>query len=76
MACEGAANRGLQREARQIKMLCSPALDHMPFEITSMAERELWLFDYLRAKTMLMKASTNVQSPFAWLRQAVAEDWT
>jgi hypothetical protein len=60
----------------QVELLRSLALDHMPFEITSMAERELWLFDYLRAKTMLMKASTNVQSPFAWLRQAVAEDWT
>jgi hypothetical protein len=40
-----------------------------------MAEKELWLFEYLQKKTMLMRASHGVQSPFGWLRQAVAEDW-
>lgn len=60
----------------QIELLRLLALDHMPFTIATPAERDMWLCEYLRAKTMLMKASPNVQSPFAWLRQAVAEDWT
>ena len=59
----------------QVKLLRDLALDHLPFETQSMAERDLWLHDYLQRKTLLMKATPNVISPFAWLKQAVAENW-
>ena len=60
----------------QVELLRALALDHMPFTVGSLPEKELWLYDYLNQKTMLMKATPNVVSPFGWLRQAVAEDWT
>jgi len=60
----------------QVEMLRTLALDHVPFTIRSLAEKELWLFEYLQQKTLLMKATPGVQSPFAWLRKAVAEDWS
>ena len=60
----------------QVDLLRSLALDHMPFTVGSLAEKELWLYDYLNQKTLLMKATPNVVSPFGWLRQAVAEDWS
>jgi hypothetical protein len=59
----------------QVELLRQLALEHLPFTVANMAERDLWLFDYLREKTMLMKATPNVVSPFGWLRQAVAENW-
>lgn len=71
--CASALPADFSRE--QVKMLRSLALDHMPFTVSSQQEKELWLFDYLNQKTMLMKATPDVRSPFAWLRQAVAEDW-
>ena len=71
--CASALPADFSRE--QVKMLRALALDHMPFTVGSLEEKELWLFDYLNQKTMLMKATPDVRSPFAWLRQAVAEDW-
>ena len=59
----------------QVELLRKLAIDHLPFTVATLEERELWLFDYLQEKTMLMKATPNVNSPFGWLRQAVAEDW-
>jgi len=59
----------------QVELLRNLAVEHLPYTIASMAEKDLWLHDYLHQKTLLMKASPNVISPFAWLRQAVAEDW-
>ena len=71
--CASALPADFTRE--QVELLRSLALDHMPFTVGSLAEKELWLFEYLQKKTMLMKASPGVVSPFGWLRQAVAEDW-
>ena len=71
--CASALPADFSRE--QVKMLRALALDHMPFTVASLEEKELWLFDYLNQKTLLMKATPDVRSPFAWLRQAVAEDW-
>ena len=59
----------------QVAMLRTLAVDHLPFTVRSLEEKELWLFEYLQQKTLLMKATPNVISPFGWLRQAVAEDW-
>ena len=71
--CASALPADFTRE--QVELLRSLALDHMPFTVSTLAEKELWLFEYLQKKTMLMKASHGVVSPFGWLRQAVAEDW-
>ena len=71
--CASALPAEFTRE--QVELLRSLALDHMPFTVGSLVEKELWLFEYLQKKTMLMKASPGVVSPFGWLRQAVAEDW-
>ena len=71
--CASALPADFSRE--QVELLRNLAVDHLPFTVGSLAEKELWLFEYLQKKTMLMRAAHNVQSPFGWLRQAVAEDW-
>jgi len=71
--CASALPADFSRE--QVELLRQLAIDHLPFTVATIGERELWLFDYLQEKTLLMKASPNVVSPFGWLRQAVAEDW-
>jgi hypothetical protein len=71
--CAGALPEGFTRE--QVQLLRNLAIEHLPFTVASMTEKELWLREYLYKKTLLMKASHDVHSPFAWLRQAVAEDW-
>ena len=71
--CASALPSDFTRE--QVMMLRNLAVDHLPFTVGSLAEKELWLFEYLHQKTLLMKATPNVMSPFGWLRQAVAEDW-
>ena len=71
--CASALPPDFTRE--QVSLLRSLAVEHLPYTVANMAEKELWLFEYLQQKTMLMKASPNVVSPFGWLRQAVAEDW-
>lgn len=59
----------------QVQLLKSLANDHVPFTVTTFAEKDMWIADYLLEKTQLMKASPDVKSPFAWLRKAVAENW-
>ena len=60
----------------QVEMLRLLAVEHLPFgELRNMAERDLWLHDYLQKKTLLMEATPDVQNPFAWMRKAVMEDW-
>ena len=59
----------------QVDMLRLLALDHLPFTVSTLAERDLWLHDYLYKKTKLLEATPDVYAPFAWLRRAVAEDW-
>ena len=71
--CASALPAEFTRE--QVELLRNLAVDHLPFTVATLEEKELWLHDYLHQKTLLMKASPNVISPFAWLRQAVAEDW-
>ena len=71
--CASALPADFSRE--QVELLRNLAVDHLPFTVGSLAEKEMWLFEYLQKKTLLMRAAHNVQSPFGWLRQAVAEDW-
>ena len=71
--CASALPPDFTRE--QVVMLRTLAVDHVPFTVRTLEEKELWLFEYLQQKTLLMKATPNVLSPFGWLRQAVAEDW-
>lgn len=59
----------------QVEMLRVLAIEHLPFTIRTVAERDLWLYDFLNKKTMLMEATPGVVSPFAWMRKAVSEDW-
>ena len=72
--CASALPPDFSRE--QVDLLRTLAIDHLPFTVRSMAEKEMWLYEYLHQKTLLMKATPDVRAPFAWLRQAVAEDWT
>ena len=58
----------------QVEMLRLLALEHMPFTV-GMADRDLWLHDFLYKKTKLLEATPDVHSPFAWIRRAVLEDW-
>jgi hypothetical protein len=59
----------------QVELLRLLSLNHMPLTIGSVAERDMWIFDFLHRKLKLMEATPGVVSPFAWLRKAVAEDW-
>jgi hypothetical protein len=59
----------------QVEMLRLLALDHLPFTVGTLEDRDLWLHDYLYKKTKLLEATPDVYAPFAWLRRAVAEDW-
>lgn len=60
----------------QVEVLRDLALTHMPYEgIHGLADRELWLYHFLKKKMLLMKAN-GAKNPFAWLKKAVAEDWT
>ena len=59
----------------QVEMLRVLAIEHLPLSIRTVAERDLWLYDFLNKKAMLMEATPGVVSPFAWMRKAVSEDW-
>jgi hypothetical protein len=71
--CASALPSNFTRE--QVELLRSLAVDHLPFTIGSLAEKEMWLHEYLDQKTKLMYATPDVYAPFAWLRRAVMEDW-
>ena len=71
--CASALPANFTRE--QVELLRSLAVEHLPFTVASLAEKELWLHDYLDQKTKLMQATPDVYAPFAWLRRAVMEDW-
>jgi hypothetical protein len=71
--CASALPTNFTRE--QVDLLRSLAIEHLPFTVASLAEKELWLCDYLAQKTKLMQATPDVYAPFAWLRRAVMEDW-
>ena len=71
--CASALPSNFTRE--QVELLRSLAIEHLPFTVASLAEKELWLCDYLEQKTKLMRATPDVYAPFAWLRRAVMEDW-
>jgi hypothetical protein len=59
----------------QVELLRLLALEHMPFTVGSLEEKELWLHDFEYKKVKLMDATPEVHSPFAWLRRAIMEDW-
>ena len=59
----------------QAEMLRVLALEHLPFVVGTIEEKELWLHEYAYKKVKLMEATPDVQSPFAWLRRAIMEDW-
>ena len=71
--CADALPSNFTRE--QVELLRLLAMEHMPFSINSVAERDMWLYDFLLKKVKLMEATPEVHSPFAWLRKAVSEDW-
>ena len=64
---------GFTRE--QIELLKLLAMERMPDWIRTVYDRDMWLHDFLFKKTKLMEATPDVQSPFAWMRRAVMEDW-
>lgn len=60
----------------QVDVLRNLALDHVPYEVMSYAEKEMWMCEYMSQKAKLMYASsTPVMDKFGWLKRAVAEDW-
>ena len=59
----------------QVELLKLLAVGHLPYEIRTLDERDLWIHDYLYAKTKLMAATPGVKNPFAWMRKAVVENW-
>ena len=60
----------------QVMVLRNLAMKHIPYEgMSGIADKELWLYEYLRSKTLLMKADGKVDKPYAWLKGAVDEDW-
>lgn len=71
--CASALPSDFTRE--QVELLRLLALEHMPFSIMTLEEKELWLHDFLYKKTKLLEATPDVQAPFAWMRKAVMEDW-
>jgi hypothetical protein len=71
--CASALPPNFTRE--QVELLRLLALEHMPYTIRTLEEKELWLHDFLFKKVKLMEATPDVQAPFAWLRKAVMEDW-
>lgn len=64
---------GFTRE--QIELLKLLAMEHMPDWIRTVYDRDMWMHDFLFKKTKLMEATPDIQSPFAWMRRAVMEDW-
>lgn len=58
----------------QVELLHDLALQHVPEEIETTNDKEMWIFDYLQQKVRLMKTG-HVKFPFGWLRRAVEEDW-
>lgn len=62
----------------QVDLLRSEAMKHVPYAVASFHERDLWIFDYLRSKTLLMRAQGKPVHPnayFSWLSKAVEQDW-
>lgn len=59
----------------QVEVLHNLAIDHMPYEVSSMTEKKMWISDYLQKKVLLMKASGNVEKPYNWLYGAVKDNW-
>lgn len=60
---------------QQVDLLRSLATDHVA-QTGPLPEQELQIFHYLQHKTQLMQATPGIDNPFAWLKKAVAEDWT
>lgn len=66
--------RDFTREQAQV--IRDAAMKHLPYEVTSFGEKDLWISDYVQSKVRLMKAQNPpVTSKYGWLRKAVAEDW-
>ena len=60
----------------EVLVLRDLAIKNMPFEsLSGIADRELWLYEYFRSKTLLMMADGDVKKPYAWLKGAVSKDW-
>ena len=59
----------------QVKYIRTLAVEHVPYEIATLAEKDLWIYDYLQRKVAMMKATKDVRSPYGWLCKAVAENW-
>lgn len=59
----------------QVKYIRTLAIDHVPFTVSSMTEKDLWIFEYLQEKVLKMKATKDVRNPYGWLCKAVAENW-
>ena len=62
----------------EVAMLQFKAQAHLPDTLKTFHEKELWIFDYLREKTLRLKAYAShhdVKSEYKWLLKAVEEDW-
>ena len=63
--------------ANQVKLLGELAIERVGLFSGDVWDVRMRAVDYLRSKTRLLEAqSERVDSPFAWMRGAVAGDWT
>lgn len=59
----------------QVEVLHNLAQKYLPYTVSTIFEKQMWISDYLQEKVLLMRASNNVRSRFKWLSKAVSEDW-
>lgn len=59
----------------QVKYIRTLASEHVPYEIATLTEKDLWTYEYLQKKVLLMQATKDVRNPYGWLCKAVAENW-
>lgn len=59
----------------QVKYIRTLATEHVPYEVATLEEKNLWIYEYLQKKVEMMRATKDVRSPYGWLCKAVAENW-
>lgn len=67
---------GFTRE--QAESIRAEAIKHVPYEVASFTEKDIWISDYVQSKVLMMKAQKNPvhkNAQYSWLLKAVTQDW-
>lgn len=59
----------------QVEELYGLAAPHVPYEVMNFHEKNIWIYDYMRKKTLMLRAEPGVEKPYAWLKKAIKENW-